>query len=101
MDKELTRLCRKWQRRLRLKDWNISIEHADGEDPLGSVDYDHTEMWAKVKISSALSGADRELTVIHELLHLRLAHWDTPYGDERKETAINLLADALLRTRRA
>jgi hypothetical protein len=99
-EKQITRLCRTWQRRLRLRDWRVEVRLAAQEemgDEQGHVDYDDTELTAKVRL---LDGDDRtsediERTLIHELLHLRLAAWEVPYGHQPQETAINLLADSL------
>ena len=66
-------------------------------DEQGHIDYDDTELTATIRI---LDGAESspegiERTLIHELLHLRLAAWEAPYGHPPLETAINLLADSL------
>jgi hypothetical protein len=97
-EKQITSLCRTWQRRLRLRDWRVEVRVVeDLGDEYGRVDYDDTELTAKIWL---LGGDDRtsediERTLIHELLHLRLAAWEAPYGHPPQETAINLLADSL------
>lgn len=97
---ELARLTKLWQKRLRLQDWVITptIEPMDAlPDAYGQSPYDDAEMSAAVRIRED-AGED---TLVHELLHLRLA----PFSDgdpsepnhEARETAINLLADCYLK----
>lgn len=102
----LARLCRTWQRRLRLQDWRVDIRFAPADemgDEWGHTDYDDTAQSASVRLLDQEDAAV-EQTLIHELLHLRLAAWDAPYNHPPLETAINLLADSLYtgyrRTRR-
>lgn len=98
---EFERLCRLWQRRLRLADWRISARiESEEEMPeiIGQIHPDVEEMTASMRVRA---DAPIEATLIHELLHLRL--W--PYSDgepdepnhEERERAINLLADCFLR----
>ncbi len=99
-EKQLTRLCRTWQRRLRLQDWRVEVRYATQEemgDEVGHVDYDDTELTGTIRVpdSDTASAESIERTLIHELLHLRLAAWEAPYGHPPLETAINLLADSL------
>ena len=72
---------------------NIATQDAMG-DELGHADYHDTELTATIRL---LDGEPEtvERTLLHELLHLRLAAWDAPYGHPPLETAINLLADSL------
>lgn len=95
-EKQLTRLCRTWQRRLRLQDWRVDVRVAeDLGDEYGRVDFDETEQTATILLVRSDDAEAIERTLIHELLHLRLAAWDAPYGHPPQETAINLLADSL------
>jgi hypothetical protein len=97
-EKQITRLCRTWQRRLRLRDWRVEVRFAAQEemgDEVGHVDYDDTELTGTIRVHGSETASAVERTLIHELLHLRLAAWDAPYGHPPLETAINLLADSL------
>lgn len=94
----LARLCRTWQRRLRLQDWRVDVGFVpagemDGD--YGRTEYDETEQTASISVSEEIEAQTVERTLIHELLHLRLCAWDAPQGHPPMETAINLLADAL------
>jgi hypothetical protein len=94
---QLERLCRTWQRRLRLSDWRVSIAFApvsEMPDCIGYALIDEAEMTAEVSIRE---DAPVEPTLIHELTHIRLY----PFSDgdpeeprhEDRERAINLIAD--------
>jgi hypothetical protein len=92
---ELTRLCRLWQRRLRLMDWRVTVAIVPAADLNGSYgdgNLDGYEMTAAIRIAD---NAPVESTLIHELLHLRLLPWGVDDTDER-QTAMNLLADSFL-----
>ena len=100
---ELRRLCKLWQRRLRITDWTISIRWGTPEempDSLGSAVYDPRQMRAEVLIRPGVDegypDGGVEQTIVHELLHLVL-HGDTEYEREviLQERAINQIADAL------
>ena len=97
--KPLARLCRTWQRRLRLQDWRVEVRFAPSEefpkDEQARVEYDDTELTATILLQDQGEPEVIERTLVHELLHLRLAAWEAPYGHPPVETAINLLADSL------
>ena len=99
---ELESLCAKWQRRLRLQDWNVTVElvrHFDIPDRVDEASMQIERKEATIKI---VSPADRheqdnpfEHTLIHELLHLHFEpFWNNEKGVEM-EQAINLIAGAL------
>lgn len=98
---QLTRLCRLWQRRLRLQDWEVTpalAPEAEMPDSVGEIVPETGEMKAALRVRE---DADIEATLVHELLHLRLWPYSDgdpsePHHDER-EQAINLLADCFLR----
>jgi hypothetical protein len=95
--RRLRALCRTWQKRLRLQDWRITADLATQEQmgqAEGKVEYDETEQVAHVYILRGLPPERAEETLIHELLHLRLARLHAK-NDTDKEMAINLLADSL------
>jgi len=107
--KKLERLARLWQKRLRLQDWKLTILLVDEimdeekENLFGHSLYDPSEWNAIIKIEN---GPVAERTLVHELLHLRLAPFTgilrelkfklNPEDKASQETAINLLADSLL-----
>lgn len=101
----LSRLCKLWQKRLRITDWSIRIGWGKSEkmDALGLTEYDPRGMSAKVTIAEGMADAAYEdggieQTVIHELLHI-VIHGDQEYTGEQimQERAINQIADALYR----
>ena len=98
---QLVRLCKLWQRRLRLSDWDIVpllVTEADMPEEYGCGLIDGFEMHVDIKVRDF---ADSERTLIHELLHIRLI----PFSDgdqaephhEAREVTINLLADCYMR----
>ena len=109
--KKLERLTRLWQKRLRLQDWKLKVlicevgEIVDDEGItlFGHTLHDPSEWNAVVRIEN---GPEAERTLVHELLHLRLAPFTgilreikfklNPEDKAAQETAINLLADSLI-----
>ena len=98
---ELNRMCRLWQRRLRLQDWKVEVvmvSEAEMPDFCGEIPLNVEEMTATLRLRE---DANIEPTMVHELLHLRLL----PFSDgdqeepnhEDRERAINLIADCYLR----
>jgi len=101
---ELARLCKVWQRRLRLADWEIHpmiVTVEESPDALGETTPDTAEMRADVRVRDF---DETEATLVHELLHIRLLPlWDGDAGvpnHEEREQAINLLADCFMRAYR-
>ncbi len=96
---ELAHVTRLWQKRLRLKDWEVKPILRTMEeqgDTLGQIFPD------EVKNAILHIREDQEeSTVVHELLHLHILPFSD--GDESepnhdaRETAINLLADCFVR----
>lgn len=100
----------KWQEILRLQDWDITIRFAkageieDGD--LGSTECHRETMDAQILIMEPGKGAkskwadesDVELTIVHELMHVRLDQLRIP--DERsedEETVIERLSRILVK----
>lgn len=96
---ELKRLCRVWQRRLRLQDWDVTVKLQSAEempDQLGNAAMEPEEMRAVISLRD---GGELEATLAHELLHLRLVS----FGDDdlpEQQVAMNLLAAAFMRAYR-
>lgn len=111
---ELRRLCREWQKRLRLQDWKVNarlgrweVMECDGRIraalPLKCADM----MILDPKDSAARNSPweyDLEATVIHELLHLHIETF-APRDQESPEyrdmeQAVELIAQALVALKR-
>ena len=106
-----------WQRRLNLRDWNISVVVARASElkpkTLGNIHWDTTK---KTAILRVLDPADYELppaemfddmefTVVHELIHLELApvlsQFPRNEANRRdEEHAVNQMAAAFLQLQR-
>jgi hypothetical protein len=100
-DSDLKKLCRLWQKRLRLQNWVVTIRFVDSNgiptDECGHTDWEDEELVADVSILQGMTDEQTEKAVIHELVHLVLDWWDTGYHFRPKEIAINMMADALYR----
>ncbi len=98
-----------WQDRLKLSDWDISLELARSADlragTLGNVHWDKPAKTAQIRVldpndyqtSYSVALRDMEFTIVHELIHLELASLprsDASRSDE--EVAVNQMAGALL-----
>ena len=73
-DKQLIKLCSFWQKELRLQDWNITVEFEDefhSESQLGETTVSAPWYDATVSIKEGMSAEQTELTLIHELIHIR------------------------------
>ncbi len=98
---ELRRLCRLWQKRLRITDWRITVKFSEAEGNLGITDYNPRELIATIEIRPGQTeeryhDGGTEQTLIHELLHVVL-DGEKEYGGEDlgQERSINRIADAL------
>lgn len=100
----------KWQPRLRLSDWDISIRYANMaelKDSLASIEIDDDNMVADIlvlpedqaQLLNTMIEYDEELHVVHELVHLRLTDLDTQES-RHEERAVNAIAQALVHTDR-
>lgn len=105
LKEQLTR----WQDRLKLSDWDISLELARSADlrpgTLGNVHWDKPAKTAHIRVLDPndyqmnyyAAVRDMEFTIVHELVHLELASLprsEASRGDE--EVAVNQMAEALL-----
>lgn len=109
---DLYSALKKWQKKLRLQDWDITVEWVDDEEldtDLGEVNVFMEKRMAKIKISRlnpereyGWSGWDPERTLVHELVHIHL-HPFSPrnhHGEIFVEQAVHALSVALLEERR-
>ena len=103
-----------WQKRLQLQDWSIKVEITRPSDlrqgTLGNVHWDPEKKTARIRVLSVADYqtsyeralADMEDTIVHELIHLRLASiWQyTPNRTEQsraaEEDAVVRIAQTLL-----
>jgi len=94
--KGLNRLVGKWQKRMRLQDWEIAAEFVPpgslGDSvALAAVEPDYRTVQMKIQEDPP---ADVESHVVHELVHVRLWGWTAP--NDREEGDINMLTVALV-----
>lgn len=103
-----------WQKRLQLEEWSIQVEIISPSDlrqgTLGNVRWDPEKKTARIRVLSVADYqmpvdralADMEDTIVHELIHLRLASvWQhTPNRTEEsraaEEEAVVRIAQTLL-----
>ncbi len=105
-EKELNALCSKWQKRLGLQNWNISIKFGIPEqDCLAEIIKHHNSTTALITIRSqdypipnTLINQDIEHSIIHELLHLHFLIRESAGWHESvmTEQSINSITNALL-----
>ena len=97
---QLTRLCKKWQKRLRLLDWKITplLVPTDQlpDNHWARNEWEDEEFWSKISILEGLTDQETESHLVHEMLHIRMNDWDCEYGDPKQERVINLLTDCFL-----
>ena len=97
-EKELNRLCRKWQKRLRLQDWKgiVIIEHAKQINCVAHIDAHIYDKTFKIKISTVESVRENNWIsehkqydmvdcLVHELLHLHFRSVQPEVYDEQGE----------------
>ena len=100
-----------WQPILRLKDWNFVIKniHSDPTvfDMFARINSNRNNQVATLelldpeKIPEEWIGCrDLEVTVVHEMLHTRLAHVHTGKSTHHEEFAIETLSKALVSLKR-
>lgn len=101
-----------WRKKLRLKDWNITIEEIPedeffNEEALGEVHIDAIHKTADIKILESShkwwkDGNNKEHTVLHELLHVKFAELSYIAGESKgwelhEERVIEDLTELLLK----
>ena len=99
----LDRLLKKWQKRLRLQDWNIFIEYKsqadfDEDTACGRTKISPNNFYARIWILEPSENKswietirNVELTLVHELIHIAVV-----WIKEQEEVVIEKLAQALL-----
>jgi len=101
---QLSRLCRLWQKRLRISDWTGSVELtpiSEMNEAWGDTRYDPRQCIAEIRVAAEHDMEQYldlgfEQTLIHELLHLVMHGWvDYQHEDIMQERSINHIADAL------
>jgi hypothetical protein len=108
----------KWQKRLNLEDWKLSVEVARASElkprTLGNIHWDTEKKTALIRVLDPADYRlpfadvlqDIEFTVVHELIHLELAPVLSPLerndaNRREEEHAVNHMTDALLKLERA
>jgi hypothetical protein len=110
---ELQELCGQWQKILGLSDWVVSVRLARFHELSelqrgGEVTFCLPKLTAEIAVLDSadydpkwVSGQDQEKTVVHELLHLQLAHLsDSDKDDIHLEQTIELLSRAFVALKR-
>ena len=109
---QLNKLVFKWQKKLRLQDWNIDTSMVNKCRGAGSTFLSKRYKEARVSIlnpdqweDSWLGSRDIEVTLVHELLHLHAIPFDDFKEGSPKnlalETMIELIAIALVNADRS
>lgn len=109
--KKLKKLLKRWQKRLRLRDWDIKIavkraRHMTLDNVAGEILWNLHSKEAVIHIldpidDECMTDENIEHTIVHELLHLHFAMinklCDSPHYSTHEEQAIESIAKALLR----
>ena len=114
---ELEELCKEWQKRIRLQDWEISIKfvkwHDLEENQRGNIGWEVKKKIAAIRIMAedqfppeCSEPCDIEKTVVHELLHLHTITWNGDDADSAKcrseeEQCVHILSCALVDLKRS
>lgn len=111
---KLQELCREWQARLNLEEWNVAVginRSADMHpDNCGQIDFEPETCTATISILDPIDWLnpvfpqDMEHTLVHELLHIRFAPFE-PKDESSLEyilwhREINTLAGIMVRLKR-
>ena len=108
--KQARKLCREWQRRLRLQDWQVELSfrrfHEMSGDTRGDCYMSMEQRIARIDILNPKDARpdappyDLEQTIVHELLHL---HFEPFWRNKKRlelEQAIEAIAFALVAAKR-
>lgn len=108
----LSKVASKWQKILRLQDWEVTIDYYRARDftnadALGECTFNINSREGFIKILDPIDYEgeyDLEWIVVHELLHLHFADWTAKNNYEcpvSGEQAIDSIAQALTRLNKA
>lgn len=110
---EARKLTKYWQKQLRLLDWDIQVENVfddiDKFNSFGETKISENHQYARIslldpcKIPDMWVGCrDMEVTIVHEILHVRLTYCFDNKGDDdsHKELAIEQLARVMVALKR-
>lgn len=94
------RLVKLWRKRLNLLDWTIFV-HIESKltetDYWAQVHWSSDEQRATIDLRPELPGTQLEVTIVHELLHVRFqGHEPYPGDNVNTERALNSTAAALV-----
>lgn len=94
-NKQLEKLCRIWQKRLRLQDWNVRIAFEPVSDIDGAFARTRNSRTYKEAViqmgvpdqlgKNWLGSHDTEVTLVHELLHLHASGFDERLEEKSPE----------------
>lgn len=99
-NKQLERLCQKWQARMRLQDWDVSIRWAKQSEMMGPGVEGQCSAMAVNKCARIMlcedAEEDIEYLVVHELGHLHLDPLSTRSNVKHVEQALHGFVHALM-----
>ena len=100
-EKQVLKHLKKYQRLLRLDDWDIQFEWlpADVGDRVGETRFHTSKSQAYIKIRVGLTEKELLYTLMHELIHVRLGYTRFEEGsseDQNLEQGINRLSELLI-----
>jgi hypothetical protein len=108
-DLQITKMLERWQSRLELGRWHIAVRIVapgslgageDGTATLAEIIYDVTKSSAEIRVAKA-APAEIEESLVHELMHLKLAAWQPPARSDDEEQTVDTIAYALLGSKSA
>lgn len=107
--KELNKQLKYWQKRLRLQDWRIKVKLSQSAEmtDLANLTPWREEKEALIRIDkrghpTGIAGGkyDNEMLLLHELLEIYWGHITIDTNHTEKETAINMIVEALIEEHR-
>lgn len=113
-EQELQELCRLWQKRLRLQDWDVTVKVARQRDmdtdSLAECGHQIRKRTAEITLLDPIDyppgepqPQDHEVDLVHELLHLHFAPFRAEDGSPEQiaqEQAIHAISKALVQLAR-
>lgn len=107
VESHLDRQLKSWQKRLGMDDWHISVrvvrQASLEKNTWGNAEWDAEEKTGTIKVLDPadynLKGGDLKLdmecTIVHELVHIQVAPFDSP-NENMREDVVNRIMTALL-----